>query len=260
MSAFERVIDFGIERVPVFKHLPLWMHPNYYRANHSVFNASEKKVYSQHGEDGIIKAVFEHIGTSTEFFVEFGVEDGTECNTRYLKESGWRGLWMDGSGDNIHVQREFVMAENINELFQKYAVPEEFDLLSIDIDGNDLWVWKALDARYQPRLVIIEYNPTLPPTLNRTIEYDPRFIWDKTDYFGASLKALDELALQKGYRLVCCNKMGVNAFFLRQDIIERASIEALTPDRAYYPVNLGLGLHFSHRGHNKAAERMVEYR
>lgn len=260
MSVFERVIEFCVEGVPVFKHLPLWMHPNYYRRNHSIFNSFERKVYSQHGEDGLMAALFDRIGTCNEFFVEFGVEDGSECNTRYLKESGWHGLWMDGSGDNVDVQREFVTAENVSALFRKYAVPHEFDVLSIDIDGNDLWIWEALDACYQPRLVVVEYNPTLGPTLNRTIDYDPSFVWDKTDYFGASLKALDLLAAQKGYRLVCCNKMGVNAFFLRQDVLEPAGITALAPEEAYYPVNLGLGLHFRYRRYNRASNRMVEYR
>lgn len=259
MSLFTRVVEFGLERVPLFQHLPLWAHPNYYRSNRSEFNAHERKVYSQFGEDGILEAIFDRIGTGNKRFVEFGVEDGAECNTRRLKELGWSGLWMDGAGDGQEVQREFVTAENINALFEKYQVPFEFDLLSIDIDGNDLWVWRSLDARYRPRVVVIEYNATISPSLNRTVAYDPEFVWDKTDYFGASLRALDELARRKGYGLVCCNKMGVNAFFLREDVRKGANILRLSPEEAFYPVSLGLGLYLAYRRYNSAAERMIEF-
>jgi hypothetical protein len=246
VAPVKRVIGYAAERVPLFNWLPLQMHPNNYRRNRTPFNAREKRVYSQYGEDGIIAAILGRIGTLNTYFVEFGVEDGTQCNTRRLREAGWSGLWMDGSGDDRVIRSEFITAENINPLFEKYSVPDVFDVLSIDIDGNDLWVWKALDSRYRPRLVIIEYNPTIPPVRSLTVPYDPAFVWDKSEYFGASLLALDTLAAEKGYRLICCNKMGTNAFFVGESVAREAGLEAVAPKQAYYPVNLGLGSYFAH--------------
>jgi tetratricopeptide (TPR) repeat protein len=177
---------------------------------------AEKKVRSQGGEDGVIAAIFETIGMTNRYFVEFGVEYATECNTAYLIEQGWNGLMMDGEGISHNpsavVRQEYITAENINDLFPKYQVPAEFDLLSIDIDTNDYWVWQALT--YKPRVVVIEYNASVPPDLRRTIVYDPKVKWSNTDYFGASLRALAELGATKGYELVYCERAGVNAFFV----------------------------------------------
>jgi len=201
----------------------------------------ERREYSQNGEDGIIAAIFAKIGTTNRYCVEFGVEDGLQCNCRYLlQKKGWTGLLMDGgewpttiqkqnneqqtsplpSGEGqgegvsaMMVHQEFITAENIEPLFQKYGVPTEFDLLSIDIDGNDYWVWKAI-AHFHPRVVIMEYNANKGPDASVTIPYDPAFIWDKTDYQGASLRALEKLGREKGYTLVATDRNGVNAFFV----------------------------------------------
>jgi hypothetical protein len=183
----------------------------------------ERRWHSQNGEDGILEIVFAKIGVTNRFCVEFGAESGEVCNTRYLMEcKGWTGLRMDG-GDHDHcfgtVYKEFVTAENINSLFRKYSVPQEFDLLSIDIDGNDYWVWRAIEG-YSPRVVIIEYNSSLPPGESKTIQYDPKFSWDGTNYYGASLLALAKLGGAKGYTLIGCESRGVNAFFLRADLVK----------------------------------------
>ena len=185
-------------------------------------NRFEFKVYSQNGEDGILQAIFSKIGTTNKYGVEFGVQDGMERNTRYLCEKkGWTCLLMD-AGDNYStmIKKEFITAENINQLFEKYAVPELFDLLCIDIDGNDYWVWMSLDNRYAPRVVVVEYNASIPPQESKAIAYDPQFRWDGSDYFGASLLALTKLASAKGYTLVGCDRQGVNAFFVRNDLIQ----------------------------------------
>lgn len=182
--------------------------------------AFEAKWFSQNGEDGILLALFRRIGTGPKFVVEFGVEDGRECNTRYLRERlGWNGLLMDPAPNNpAFIKKELVTAENINALFEKYKVPTDLDLLSIDVDGNDYWIWKAIDPRYQPRVVVMEYNAKVPPTESKTIAYDPAFRWDGSDYFGASLLALNRLAESKGYTLVGCESRGANAFFVRKDL------------------------------------------
>jgi hypothetical protein len=177
---------------------------------------AEKRIYSQNGEDGVIEAIFGLIGVTNRYFVEFGVQDATECNTANLLWQGWKGLMMDlkGTSRNLGacVQREFITAENVNELFAKYGVPPAFDYLSIDIDGNDYWVWRAL--MYRPRVVTIEYNAHVSPDLRRAIAYDPHFRWNGSDYFGASLRALADLGSRKGYELVHCERTGTNAFFV----------------------------------------------
>jgi hypothetical protein len=184
-------------------------------------NLFEKKIYSQNGEDGIIQAIFKKIGTTNKYFVEFGVENGKECNTRYLMEkNGWKGLLMDEKNENKNVKKEFITAENVNELFKKYGVPKEFDLLSIDVDGNDYWIWRALGGAWRPRVVVIEYNSKYKPPKSVSIEYEPNFQWDGTDYIGASLSALAKLGEEKGYKLVGCDNTGLNAFFVNNKDIQ----------------------------------------
>ncbi len=193
-----------------------------FRKKISNINYFERTLYSQSGEDGILEAIFYRIGTTNKFCVEFGVQTGTQCNTRYLREEkGWTGLLMDDGVENPKfIKKEFITAENINDLFKKYNVPNSFDLLSIDVDGNDYWIWNSLDRCYSPRVVIIEYNPLIPPSESKTIKYDPNFKWDGTAYCGASLLALVKLAQRKGYTLVGCNTFGVNAFFIRNNEIK----------------------------------------
>jgi len=180
----------------------------------------ERRIDSQNGEDGIIEAIFAKIGTTNKYFVEFGSGNLSECNTRYLARWCWKGLWMDAQYvDRLgRVHQECVTAENIQALFQKYQVPKAFDLLSIDIDGNDYWVWEAI-TDYHPRVVVIEYNSTIPPTERKTIAYDPNYMWDgSTNYFGASLLALTHLGEEKGYTLVGCDSSGTNAFFVKREL------------------------------------------
>jgi len=183
----------------------------------------ERSVFSQNGEDGILARLFDILGTTNTFFVEFGTGgDGRQRNTRFLEEKhGWRGLLMDKCADEDHgrVRKESITAENINALFEKYDVPHEFDLLSIDIDGNDYWVWKAVHQQFRPRVLVMEYNASFAPPERRTITYDPNFCWSGTDYFGASLAALDDLNRHKGYTLVYCERRGINSFFIRTDLL-----------------------------------------
>lgn len=204
----------------------------------------ERKVYSQNGEDGVIEAIFEAIGTTNRYFVEFGCGDATECNTAYLLENGWQGLLMDNSGQcrnpRATIRQEVITAENINPLFRKYGVPDEFDLLSIDIDGNDYWVWQQIN--YHPRVVVIEYNAHCSALDRKTIAYDPNFRWSGTDYFGASLAALEEQGREKGYTLVYCEKTGVNAFFVSTRLLPPSFVPSPL-QTIYRPPNYGnLGL------------------
>lgn len=184
--------------------------------------SSERKIYSQNGEDGVIEKIFEVIGTTSKVYVEFGVENGVECNTRYMRERyGFNGLLMDLNNENPHINlhKEFVTAENINQLFQKYNVPTEFDLLSIDIDYNDFYLWNAIE--YNPRVVVIEFNANHQPSEDKVVAYNPNHFWDTTTYFGASIMAMYKLGKAKGYSLVYAESTGVNLFFIRNDIIDQ---------------------------------------
>lgn len=208
------------------------------------------KVYSQCDEDGIIQEIFNRIGTSNRTFVEFGVEAGQECNTVKLLVDGWHGLWLEASSAfvaqirtnfraflddrKLTVNEAFVTAENINSLLERGDITGEIDLLSIDIDYNDYWVWKAITA-VNPRVVAIEYNATLHPPLSLVVPYDPKRGWDGTNYFGASLAALVQLGRSKGYRVVGCNFSGTNAFFVRDDVAGNLFLDPATAEEHYEP-------------------------
>jgi hypothetical protein len=217
----------------------------------------ERRIYSQNGEDGILQAIFTRVGTTNRYFVEFGARDGTQCNTRYLADHhGWRGLLLDDHYENPAraLHREFVTAENINSLFTKYDVPTEFDLLSIDIDGNDLWVWNSIEARWRPRVLVIEYNSSTGPSASLTIPYDEQFCWDGTTYFGSSLQALCALAEHRGYALIACDSRGVNAFFVHADLVAALG-EPAQAERVFRPPYYGRHL----RGHPVSTQHLVPY-
>ncbi|MNP43147.1 hypothetical protein D3C76_1369480 [compost metagenome] len=132
----------------------------------------------------------------------------------------------------------FITKENIVKIFQEHQIPTQLDLLSIDIDGNDYWIWQAL-ADYKPRAVIIEYNASYPPPQKRVTPYDAGFVWDGTSYFGASLASLEALGYSMGYALVGTDSRGVNAFFIRQDLLAKSGFAALTAEEAYHPPGYG---------------------
>ena len=169
-------------------------------------------------------------------FVEFGVQNYAESNTRFLLQNdNWSGLVIDGSDSNIEAirrdpiywrhnlkaQSAFVTRDNINELISEQGIHGDIGLLSVDIDGNDYWVWDAIDC-IQPRVVLAEYNSLFGPIASVTVPYDPEFHRARAHYsnlyWGASLGALATLAEKKGYVLVGSNSAGNNAFFVRKDL------------------------------------------
>jgi hypothetical protein len=213
------------------------------------------KIFSQSDEDGIIQEIFRRIGTAYKRFIEFGVEDGTECNTRLLLMLGWTGLWLDGSTENVRRmdQRDegastaalFVTAEIIDAVLGRWAggtpdAPAEIDLLSIDIDGNDYWVWQAVRS-VNPRVVIVEYNAAYPPPIEFVVPYHPERRWDGSNYFGASLASMAKLGSEKGYGLVGCNLAGANAFFVRTDLLAGFH-QPYSAEEHYEPARYELGL------------------
>lgn len=211
---------------------------------------NEFQVFSQWGEDGIVDYLVRNIKIERKIFVEFGVENYCESNTRFLLiYRNWTGLVIDGSLDNIqHIRKDtiywkynlkvlqaFIDKDNINNLLVDNGIAGEVGLLSIDIDGNDYWVWKAIDS-ISPAIVIIEYNSRFGMDKAVTIPYSPSFIRSKAHYSylyaGASLKALVDLGKEKGYSFVGSNAAGNNAFFVRTDL-KPSNVRELTLEEGY---------------------------
>ena len=216
------------------------------------------KMFSQNQEDGMIAEVFARIGAGSRRFVEFGVQDGLECNSTFLLMQGWSGAWIEGSGADagrartafasypVEVVNDFVTVENADALISRLAAGEELDLLSIDVDTIDYWLWKAI-VSVSPRLVVIEYNASWPPFLRKTVAHDPIMDWDGTNYSGASLGALEALGREKGYCLVGCSLAGVNAFFVRDDLVGQHFCAPFTAENHYEPPRYDLAGSVGHR-------------
>lgn len=240
-------------------HLTALLYPDAVdaRSAKEFYRSRELRLRSQHGEDGLLLHLFSRVGAGPKTFVEFGVQDGRQCCSASLVETfGWRGLMIEAdredaaaierhyrgalglSPDRLTVVNDFVTAENIDALISGAGFTGEIGLLSIDVDGNDYWIWKAIRS-IQPRVVAIEYNASLPAGRPLVIRYDPGFVRASSEpasfYHGASLAALAGLGARKGYAFVCCDSSGVNAFFVRRDLIHEG-LPCLTPQDAYYPL------------------------
>ena len=206
------------------------------------------KVYSQYDEDGIVQEIFNRIGLGTKIFVEFGVSNGLENNTLKLLLEGWNGLWIEGnesyvsqinaefrdviSDGRLRVKEAYVDRDNINRLIEA-CFTGEIDLLSIDIDGNDIHILDSIEV-VNPRVIIIEYNGKFPPPMNVAQRYNPEYRWTGTDT-GSSLEAITKVAGRKGYSLVGCGMAGNNAFFVRNDLLGDKFQAPFTSENHYQP-------------------------
>ncbi|HTV85155.1 MAG TPA: hypothetical protein VME63_07105 [Dyella sp.] len=212
------------------------------------FEEVEFKVFSQWGDDGIIQWLINHLHFPSKTFIEFGVSNYRESNTRFLMmNNNWSGFVMDGSRSNIDqiinseyfwryeltAKAAFIDRENINELLRSSELPEAIGILHIDLDGNDYWIWKEITA-VKPLLVILEYNSIFGAEMAITIPYDRHFQRTKAHssnlYFGASLKALCDLSNEKGYAFIGCNTAGNNAYFVKRDALNSTVREMALPD------------------------------
>lgn len=191
----------------------------------------EQRIFSQNGEDGVTMKLLELIyngDNENKYYVEFGVESGVECNTRILREKyKWNGLQMDGSNENstINLRKEFITKENVVELFAKYNVPHNINVLSVDIDYNDFYCLKELLKNYKCDILICEYNATHLPNEDKIVMYDKNGMWDGSNYFGVSLLSLTKLGRKYDYSLVYCDKKGINCFFIHNDIITNKNLD-----------------------------------
>lgn len=211
--------------------------------------AHEFRVSSQFGDDGIIHRLITSLRPRSQRFIEFGVQDYSESNTRYLLETkNWSGLIIDAdrpSMENLRKQTmywryditsvaAFITRDNINDLFRQNGFSGEIGLLSIDIDGNDYWVWEAIDS-VDAEIVVAEYNSLFGPDLAVSVPYRADFYrlnaHHSGQYWGASLAALEFLADKKGYRLIGCNAAGNNCYFVKKTA--GPEFPTLTPKEAY---------------------------
>ncbi|UCC57509.1 MAG: hypothetical protein JSU75_08035 [Gammaproteobacteria bacterium] len=198
-------------------------------------NEVEFKVFSQWGDDGIIQWLANNLDFPNKTFVEFGVENYRESNTRFLMmNNNWSGLVMDGSESNVSqiinseyywkytlsAKSAFIDKDNINNLLSSSELHEDVGILHIDLDGNDYWIWKEIRA-ISPIVVIMEYNSVFGIDRSITIPYEKDFYRTKAHYsnmyYGASLRALHQLSTEKGYSFIGCNSAGNNAYFVRKD-------------------------------------------
>ena len=209
---------------------------NALKNNISSLGEVEFQVFSQRGEDGILQYIISKLEIPNKVFIEFGVETYTESNTRFLLiNNNWSGLVIDGDKKNIEfIQNDFIYwkyditachsfitKDNINGLIRNFTPLEDIGLLSVDIDGNDYWVWEAIET-VKPRIVVCEYNSAFGPSHKVSIPYSANFQRTKAHYsnlyFGASLSAFHSLAEKKGYDFIGAAEPGVNAFFVRKDL------------------------------------------
>lgn len=213
------------------------------------FAKAEFRVFSQFGEDGLVQFLVQRVPIEHEVFVELGVGDFQECNTRFLLEhDNWVGLVIDAREEmcefirtsglawrhDIRATTAFVRTDNVDELIEAAGISGDIGLLSIDLDGNDYWILETV-AAVQARIIVVEYNSIFGPERAVTVPYDPDFVrhdkhWSGL-YWGASLSALAHSAARKGYALVGGNRAGNNAFFVRRDVL--GVIPEVSVDEAY---------------------------
>jgi hypothetical protein len=228
------------------------------RGSGSWLNAREAKSFSQFGEDGMLEALFERIGTASRRFVELGAGDGHENTTRNLVEAGWSGIWVEADrpsadeaarvvGDrDVTVESVTVTPDASAGILDRAGAPAELDLLAIDLDGIDYYVWRSLGRSYRPRVVVVEYNAAATPGTWWVQPYRPGRFWDGSRRFGASLDALDELAGTLGYSIVACESHGANAFFVRDDVLAERLPGVETRVSRLYRSPKYFGDHFGH--------------
>jgi len=192
----------------------------------NAYAMTEKKVYSQNGEDGIIESICGIVGCHLKNYVEFGAEDCTECNSRNLRQKGWKGLVMDGSHENkdINLRKEMITVENIVDLFKKYDVQKDLDFLSVDVDGMDFYVLRNIlcSGQYNPKIIAVEYNSHIPHDGGAVITpltHPPSRCIGYCN--GMSLAAVKALGSKFGYKLVYAMSVGVNAFLVREDALPK---------------------------------------
>ena len=185
------------------------------------------KKYSQCGEEGYLNFIFDNIDVKNNFCVEFGAGDGEHLsNTKYFRELGWRSLLIDSQeSEDEKIYQSKITKDNIVGIFEKFGVPNNFDLLSIDIDGNDYWVLEEILSKYNPRVIIAEFNASITESL--AIEYNENHEWKGNNYFGFSLEAGKVLAKKYGYEVIFQND-DLNMYLVKKELLGDLEIDEVT--------------------------------
>ncbi len=220
--------------------------------------------YSQGGQDGLIAFVFDNIGVTNRRCVEFGfnsdtITGGTGANTaRLVQDEGWNQLYFDALRENaqIRLYKRKLLPGNIASVFAEFEVPREIDYVSIDVDGIDLWLFRAmLQAGYRPRLVSVEYNSHFPLSVSATVKPDTGSkLWTGGPVYGASLLALNRVASEFGYSLVCV-EVPFDLFFVRNDLL--TEVELLPVD--FFSQSVRVFHHCRHSSEFTDFSDFVEY-
>lgn len=256
---YKWVIQERLKQLPIIQEIDRLRQSERYQDPKSLIPFGDK-IYSQSDEDGMIREIFNRIGVTNKVFIEFGIGNGLENNTLALLFDNWQGLWIDASSKSIgnirkyfaqiiangqlKVVQSFITKDNINQLIAANIETAEVDLLSVDIDGNDYHVLAAITS-ISPRVIVIEYNAKFTPPTLFCMDYNATHSWDKDDCFGVSLKFLEIHLEKKGYCLVGCNISGVNAFFVRQDLVADKFLAPFTAEHHYEPSRYYLSGYFS---------------
>jgi hypothetical protein len=214
----------------------------------------ENTVFSQAGEDGILERIFQIIEPTERFAIEFGAGDGIDMSNvrKLIVREGWGGLLIEGDDElaqrlrdtyleypAVRTLQAWVYPANVELLFEENGVPRDLDLLVIDIDSNDYYVWRTIRA-FRPKVVMVEFNGTFAPPQRMVIAFHPMMWWSEEDFhFGASIQSLHELGQRKGYELVATNSRGVNLFFVDRQYYARFGIADNSPAAFFRPYNLG---------------------
>ena len=207
------------------------------------------RVHSQYDEDGIIDEIFRRIGTTNRQCIEFGAGDGTQNCTGFLLMQGWKGLWIDG-GDGLLATVErgwkpeedagrlvarqaFLTPDTVDAIIEEAGFSGEIDLLVVDVDGNDYHFLENIGA-VAPRVICAEYNCNIPAHVSWKMARNDSHVWEGLDdRVGASLKALEIMLGRRGYALVGCSVAGVNAFFVRKDLVGDKFADPFTAENHY---------------------------
>ncbi len=267
---YKKIIKERYHQLPILQEIDRIRQQEKYQNPKSLMGFGDK-IYSQSDEDGMIREIFNRVGLTNQIFIEFGIGNGLENNTLALLFEDWQGLWIDADSKSVQkIRKNFasvikngqlkiveslITKENINQIISDNIQQPEIDLLSVDIDGNDYHVLKAITC-VQPRVIVIEYNAKFTPPLLFCMDYNPDHIWEKDDCFGVSLKFLEVNLAEKGYCLVGCNVSGVNAFFVRQDLVHNRFLEPFTAENHYEPPRYYLSGYFA--GHPASYKTLAQ--
>jgi hypothetical protein len=229
-----------------------------------------RKCFSQTDEDGITIEIVRRLGISKGTFLEFGVGDGTENNTLILLSMGWSGVWIGGQdlvldvsdSPRLNFLKNWVTLENVLDLVEQAKKLGRFDnpdIVSLDLDGNDLYFAESMLAvGICPACFIVEYNPKFPPPIQFSIQYASNHIWQGDDYFGASLCSFATLFEKYGYVLVCCNAAsGANAFFVKMENTIYFQDVPKKIEQIYSPPNNNLYSRWGHASSIKCLEQII---